>query len=179
MQAPPHTHAPVRALPYVPAVCLALATLNLNVGLALALYAARDIETFFYQPRVLAVTHTLTLGWISLAIIGVLYRFVPALTKHQVRRPWMAKLQVATFLIGASGLVSHFWIGSLSGMAWSAGVLVLSVMLLLGLLLPLLLHAPQRDATVIVHQRRTVCVRWCRHARTALRDRQGPPVPRW
>jgi hypothetical protein len=139
----------VRALPYLPAVCLALATLNLNVGLVLALYAAQDIETFFYQPRVLAVTHTLTLGWISLAIIGVLYRFVPALTKQQVRWPWMAKLQVATFLIGASGLVSHFWLGSLSGMAWSAGVLLLSIVLLLGLLLPLLLHAPQRDATVI------------------------------
>jgi hypothetical protein len=149
VQAPPHAHAPVRALPYVPAVCLALATLNLNVGLMLALYAAPDIETFFYQPRVLAVTHTLTLGWISLAIIGVLYRFVPALTKQQVRWPWMAKLQVATFLIGASGLVSHFWLGHLSGMAWSAGVLLLSIGVLLGLLLPLLLHAPQRDATVI------------------------------
>jgi len=79
----------------------------------------------------------------------VLYRFVPALTKQAVRRPWLARVQVATFLIGASGLVSHFWIGHLSGLAWSAGGLVLSIMLLLGLLLPLLLRAPQRDATVI------------------------------
>lgn len=46
MQAPQHAHAPVRALPYLPAVCLALATLNLNVGLLLALYAAQDIESF-------------------------------------------------------------------------------------------------------------------------------------
>ena len=144
-----YTHAPVRALLYLPAVCLALATLNLNVGLLLALYAARDIETFFYQPRVLAVTHTVTLGWISLAIIGVLYRFLPALTKHQIRWPWLARIQVAMFLIGALGLVSHFWIGHLNGMAWSAGVLLLSILLLLVCLLPSLLAAPQYDATVI------------------------------
>ena len=149
MPPPRHVHEPVRSLPYVPAVCLALATLNLNVGLVLALFAAGDIETFFYQPRVLAVTHTFTLGWISLAIIGVLYRFVPALTKQPVRHPWLARIQVGTFLIGASGLVSHFWIGHLSGLAWSAGVLVFSIILLLGLLLPLLLRAPSRDATVI------------------------------
>jgi hypothetical protein len=149
VQARPYTRAPVRSLPYLPAVCLALATLSLNVGLLLALYAADDIETFFYQPRVLAVTHTLTLGWISLAITGVLYRFVPALTKREVRWPWLARGQVALFLIGASGLVSHFWIGHLSGMAWSAGALLLSIVVLSGLLVPLLLRAPSRDATVL------------------------------
>ena len=107
------------------------------------------IQSFFYQPRVLAVTHTFTLGWISLAIIGVLYRFVPALTKQPVRYPWLARVQVAVFLIGASGLVSHFWIGHLSGMAWSTGVLVLSIVLLLAIQLPMLLRAPQRDATTV------------------------------
>jgi hypothetical protein len=146
---PGYSRAPVRALPFVPAVCLALATLNLNIGLVLALWASADIETFFYQPRVLAVTHTITLGWISLAIIGVLYRFVPALTKQPVRHPWLARVQVATFLLGASGLVSHFWIGHLSGMAWSAGVLLLSVVLLLCVQLPMLLRAPRRDSTVV------------------------------
>ncbi len=133
----------------LPAVCLALATLHLDAGLVLALFAATDIETFFYQPRVLAVTHTFTLGWISLTIIGVLYRYVPALTKQPVRRPWMARLQVGCFVLGANGLVSHFWIGRLSGMAWSAGLLVVAVVLLLATLLPLLLRAPSYDATVI------------------------------
>ena len=149
MQDRPYVRAPVRELPYLPAVCLALATLSLNLGLMLALRAAQDIETFFYQPHVLAVTHTLTLGWISLAIIGVLYRFVPALTKQPVRSPRLARAQVALFLTGASGLVSHFWIGHLNGMAWSAGVLLLSVVLLLRVLVPLLLRAPSRDATVL------------------------------
>ncbi len=144
-----YRHVPPRTLQFVPAVCLALATANLNLGLILALLSVSDIEAFFYQPRVLAVTHTLTLGWISLAIIGVLYRIVPALTKQSVRWPALARVQVATFIIGAAGLISHFWIGNLNGMAWSAGALVMSVLLLLICLLPLLVRAPNYDATVI------------------------------
>lgn len=145
----PHRHAPARSLPYVPPVCLALGTISLNVGLVLALFASQDIQTFFYQPRVLAVTHSLTLGWISLTITGVLYRYVPALTKQPVRWPWLGRLQVIAFVIGVIGMVSHFWIGRLSGMAWSAGVVFLSILMLLGTFLPLLLRAPQYDATVI------------------------------
>ncbi len=144
-----HRHVQPRSLARLPAVCLALATFNLNVGLVLALFAAGDVETFFYQPRVLAVTHTFTLGWISLAMIGVLYRYVPALTKQSVRWPWMARFQVGSFVVGALGMVSHFWIGHLSGMAWSAGLLAASVVLLLAALLPPLLRAPAYDATVI------------------------------
>ncbi len=147
-RAPPR-HAAPRSLPYLPAVCLALGTVSLNLGLVLALFASKDIETFFYQPRVLAVTHALTLGWISLTITGVLYRYVPALTKQPVHWPWLGRVQVGAFVIGVLGMISHFWIGHLSGMAWSAGLVVLSTLALLALLLPLLLHAPQYDATVI------------------------------
>lgn len=139
----------VGRLRFLPAVCLALAALNLNVGLVLAFFTVGDLEPSFYQTRVLAVTHTLTLGWISLTIIGVLYRYVPALTKQPVRWPRLAGAQVITFVVGTLGLVSHFWIGELSGMAWSAGVLLLSIGLLLACLLPLLTRAPVRDATAI------------------------------
>jgi len=146
---PEYRRAPVRVLPYLSAVCMALATISLNLGLLLALLAVDDIETFFYQPRVLAVTHTLTLGWISLTMIGVLYRYVPALTKQAVRRPWLARVQVAAFVIGAHGMVSHFWLGRLNGMAWSAAVVLVSVGLLAVNLLPLLIRAPAHDATVL------------------------------
>jgi hypothetical protein len=146
---PPHRHAPARSLPHLPAVCLALGTVSLNIGLFLALCASEDIQTFFYQPRVLAVMHSLTLGWISLTMIGVLYRYVPTLTKQPVRWPWLGRLQVATFITGVVGMVAHFWIGRLNGMAWSAGFVFLSIILLLVLLLPLLLRASQYDATLI------------------------------
>jgi hypothetical protein len=146
---PTHRHAPARWLPHVPAVCLAVGTVSLNTGLFLALCASEDIQTFFYQPRVLAVMHSLTLGWISLAVTGVLYRYVPTLTKQPLRWPWLGRVQVGAFIAGVMGMVAHFWIGRLNGMAWSAGVVFLSIILLVVLLLPLLLRAPQYDATVI------------------------------
>ena len=126
-----------------------MAALHLNLALVLALLAGGEFAAFFYQPRVLAVTHVLTLGWISLTIIGVLYRYVPALTKQPLRGVRMARLQVVLFVVGALGMVSHFWIGRLVGMVWSAGLVAGSVIMLLALLLPPLVRGPARDATVI------------------------------
>jgi hypothetical protein len=145
----PHRHASARSLPHVPAVCLAVGTVSLNTALVLALCASGDIETVFYRPRVLAVMHSLSLGWISLAITGVLYRYVPTLTKQPLRWSWLGRVQVGAFIAGVMGMVVHFWMGRLTAMAWSAGVVFLSIILLLVLLLPLLLRAPQYDATVI------------------------------
>jgi hypothetical protein len=95
------------------------------------------------------VTHSLTLGWISLAITGVLYRYVPTLTKQPLRWPRLGRFQVGAFIVGVIGMVTHSWIGYPNVMAWSVGVVLLSIILLLALLFPLLLRAPQYDATVI------------------------------
>ena len=145
----PHRHAPARSLPHLPAVCLAVGTVSLNIGLLLALCASQDIQSFIYRPRVLAVMHSLTLGWISLAITGVLYRYVPTLTKQALRWPRVGRLQVGAFIAGVIGMITSSWIGQAYGTAWSVGVVFLGVMLLLALLFPLLLRAPQYDATVI------------------------------
>ncbi|HXQ22738.1 MAG TPA: hypothetical protein VN812_13760 [Candidatus Acidoferrales bacterium] len=134
---------------WISGACFALSALSFVAGWILLALAAPDIETFFYQPRVLAVTHTFTLGWISLTMIGVLYQFVPALTKQPILWPRGAALQVAMFALGASGMVSHFWIGHLSGMVRSAGLVIVSVLLLAVQLIPSLLRAPRFDATVI------------------------------
>jgi hypothetical protein len=130
-------------------VCFGLSAVAFVAGWILAAIAAEDIEGFFYQPRVLAVTHTFTLGWISLTMIGVLYQYVPSLTKRPIVPARAAGLQVACFALGTHGMVTHFWIGHLSGMAWSAGLVLFSVLLLNALLLPSLLRAPRCDATVI------------------------------
>lgn len=143
---PPRSLRPPAA---VSAACFALSAVSFVIGWVLLVIAAPDAESFFYQPRVLAITHTFTLGWISLTIMGVLYQFVPALTKRPIAWARAAPYQVGLFAFGALGMVSHFWIGHVAGMEWSAGVVWISVALLLCLLLPPLLQAPQVDATVI------------------------------
>jgi hypothetical protein len=41
-------------------------------GVALP-WLASDLTGHYYHPRLLALTHTLTLGWITLAILGASY----------------------------------------------------------------------------------------------------------
>src|SRR5262249_23988781 len=38
---------------------------------------APELTGHYYQPRLFALTHTLTLGWITLAIMGASYQLIP------------------------------------------------------------------------------------------------------
>ena len=87
---------------------------------------------FFYHPRMLAVVHLVTLGWITSSILGALYMIAPMAlrTRLPVRRlDWWG---FWLFAIGATGLVAHFWIEEDSGMVYAAA-LVLFVLALVGI----------------------------------------------
>lgn len=133
----------------VSAACLATAALSFLAAWVMIVAAAPDVVQYFYQPRVLAIVHTLTLGWISLTMIGILYQFVPALTKHPI--PWRAgaAVQATAFALGSAGMIASFWLGRLDTAAWNATVVALSTLLFAALLLPGLARAPRRDATVV------------------------------
>ena len=47
--------------------------------------------------------------------MGVLYRYVPGLTKQPLPYPRLAIAQWVAFAGGTAGLVVHFWLGSWSG----------------------------------------------------------------
>jgi hypothetical protein len=108
-----------------------------------------EVEAFFYQPRVLALTHLLTLGWVSLTIQGVLYRYVPGLTKQPVPHPRLAVFQWATFVAGAAGLVAGFWMHRWAVTTAAAALLVTSSVLLCAELWPMLLRAPRRGVAEV------------------------------
>lgn len=76
--------------------------------------------TSFYQPRVVALVHLLTLAWLTGSILGSLYIVGPLALRAPMpagKADWIA---FASFVLGASGMVSHFWINTYDGMAWSA-----------------------------------------------------------
>jgi hypothetical protein len=138
----------VRPPAWISAVCVGLGALSFVAAWGLAFLAAPELTTFFYQPRALAVVHAFTLGWISLTMIGVLYQYVPSLTKQPITAARAAPLQVLLFGLGASGLITHFWWGDWRGVEWSGELLVAGAVLLAVQLLPGLLRAPRIDATV-------------------------------
>jgi hypothetical protein len=93
---------------------------------------------FFYQPGVLSIVHAFALGFITSAIMGVTYRYVPALTRRPIIYPRLASFQFALYAIGVAGMVSHFALGSWTGLWWSAALVLASVILFAINLLPLL-----------------------------------------
>ena len=93
------------------------------MGTATAPWATVKLADYFYQLPVLAWVHTFTLGWITSAMLGVMYRYVPAMTKREMRFPRVASVQLLLYFLGASGVVAHFMLGSWDGV-WMAGAVV-------------------------------------------------------
>jgi len=87
----------------------------------------RDVTGFFYHPRMVAVVHLMTLGWISLSILGAIYVISPmALRMPMPVRRW-DYFAYALVTAGTLGMVSHFWLGEYGGMPWSAATVLVGL----------------------------------------------------
>ena len=75
---------------------------------------------FFHYPRMVAVVHLVTLGWISASILGAFYIVGPLALRLPLRPDWRDRLGFVAFAAGVLGMVAHFWIGEYTGMVWSA-----------------------------------------------------------
>jgi hypothetical protein len=117
----PNERLPPRTLPvvYVAAAHLSLAL----AFLAIALEPSRFMG-FYYHPRMLAVVHLVTLGWITGTTLGLSYVAGPLALRMTVRAGWPDGVACALFLVGSSGVVTHFWLDAYAAVAW-AGVLIL------------------------------------------------------
>lgn len=116
-----------------------LAVLFFATGVvALAPIARGVVAGYFYGPWPLALVHTFTLGWITASVMGVMYRYGPALTHGQIPFPRLAVAQFVLFVIASTGMVTHFALGVWLG-TWLAAIVMLVSLLLFALnLMPLL-----------------------------------------
>jgi hypothetical protein len=105
----------------------ALVWLLLGTG-GLVLVAPDLANGNYLAPRVLAVTHVMTLGVITTTIFGALYQFFPGALGVELRSVPIAHLSFAAHVMGTATLVAGFWFWrpALLGLAWLlllAGVL--------------------------------------------------------
>jgi hypothetical protein len=133
----------------LPPAFFACAVAFLAPALVLLPFVVGALGEHFYQAHVLAVTHMVALGWISMVMMGVLYRYVPGLTKRPLPHPGVALAQWVTFVVGVLGLVFHFWLGRWTETAWSAGLILVSAVLLCVNLWPMLRAAPGRGVAEV------------------------------
>lgn len=79
----------------------------------------RYLLEYFYFSQLLALTHLVTLGFLSSLIMGVLHRLSPTLLGVRASSRVVGRMQFALFFIGAWGMIGHFWMDAPEGMSWS------------------------------------------------------------
>ena len=90
-------------------------------------WLAPDLAGHYYQPRVAALTHTVTLGWITLAIMGASLQLIPIVLARPVWSVRLARWQLAVLLASTAGMVAHLYLGTRLGMASAAALLVIGI----------------------------------------------------
>lgn len=116
-------------------------------GVGLVLAAPLLADGVFLAPRVTAVTHLFTLGWITTSIMGALYQLLPVALHREVRWPGAAQ---ATLFLHAPGLL--LFVAGLAGgpTAWTvagASLLAAGFAVFVTNLAVTLRRSPQRDLT--------------------------------
>ncbi len=86
-----------------------------------------SVTGYFYHPLMIGVVHLVTLGWISASILGVIFIVGPLALRMPMPVGRLDYWAFGFYSIGLTGMVSHFWIEQYSGMAWSAGMVLLAV----------------------------------------------------
>lgn len=107
---------------WIPLLYFAFAHLCLATAFAALAFGPRSLAGFFYHPRMLAVVHLVTLGWISASILGAIYVVGPLAFRMPLLAHRSDYVAFSGFAIGVTGMVSHFWIDSPPGTAWATGL---------------------------------------------------------
>lgn len=90
-----------------------------------------NLLDFYYQGHTLALTHLLTLGWITMTVMGASFQLVPVALETTLWSERLAGWQFWIMLSGVAMMVSHFWIGHHAGLAFGAGLVLIAVTLFL------------------------------------------------
>ena len=112
----------------LPLLYFAFAHVCLAVALAVLMVRPDLPGGFFHHPRMVAVVHLVTLGWISGSILGAFYIVGPLALRLPLRPGIRDRIAFAAFAIGVLGMVAHFWIGEYSRMAWSSVLVAAAVL---------------------------------------------------
>jgi hypothetical protein len=88
-------------------------------------WLAPELAGHYYQPRILALAHTATLGWITLTIMGASYQIIPIVLERPLWSERLAHWQFLLLAVGIVGMVSHFFLAEWAGLLWGAGLVAL------------------------------------------------------
>ena len=114
--------------PGIPLLYFGFAHVCLSLAFAALVMSPGLPAGFFHHPRMIALVHLVTLGWITSSILGAFYIVAPLALRMPLLPGTGDRLAFGAYAAGVTGMVSHFWIGEYSGMAWSAGLVIAAVL---------------------------------------------------
>lgn len=112
---------------WVPLLYFAFGHLSLGLAFAAAAWRPEALAGFFYHPRLLAVVHLVTLGWVAGSILGAIHVVGPLALRAPLPVGRLDFVAFATFALGVMAMAGHFWIDEPRGMAAGAVVAALAV----------------------------------------------------
>lgn len=83
---------------------------------------------FFLHPKMAALVHLATLGWITSSIFGAFYFVAPLTLRMPLRPGWGDRLASAGYMAGVALIVVQFWYGDYERMAWAAAPVLAAAM---------------------------------------------------
>ena len=93
---------------------------SLFLAVLLALTHAEDLLDFYYQGRMLAITHLVTLGWITTTIMGASFLVFPLILSVPLYSERLGRWQFPPLVVGTAVMVYHFWTGHYGGLGGGA-----------------------------------------------------------
>lgn len=83
-----------------------------------------------FQPKVLALVHTLALGWVTMIILGAAYQLIPVIFEQDLYSPKLAFLSYLLLTLGTCLLLHCFWqFGIGKVMIFAGSLIVISALL--------------------------------------------------
>ncbi len=111
----------------LPLLYFGFARFCLALAFAAAALGPRGLGGFAYHPRMLAVVHLVTLGWITSSILGALYIVGPLALRMPLPVRRLDYVAWGFFVVGTVGVVGHLGPDAPRGMAWAAGMATLAI----------------------------------------------------
>jgi hypothetical protein len=90
-------------------------------------WLAPELAGHYYHPRIVALTHTVTLGWITLTIMGASYQLIPIVLERTIWSERLARWQFWLLVASIGGMIAHFYLGTWPGLVTAAGFLAVGI----------------------------------------------------
>lgn len=100
------------------------ASLFFLVICCLLLVAHQSFIGHYFHPKLLAITHITTLGWVSMVIIGTLYQLAPVISNSKLFSLKLAQISYLLLLIGTIVLAYCFWMFNIGSLLQIASIIL-------------------------------------------------------